>query len=185
MEPELRAIPGMISMRSLRRSIASELEAHGHAAKSKALLAEILASYDVMPADSAAMPQAKVGRAVTLSALGRHAEAYALAKEALGRDTSLGGAFQVGLLAAYAGDREAAMKADARLAAQPTQYRKGALQLLRARIAAALGDRARAVALLRQAQHEGLTVHLNAHNVPELRLLKGDAEFDELVKSRG
>ena len=100
------------------------------------------------------------------------------------RDTSLASVLQIAPLAAWAGDRATAMRADARLAAQPTAYYKGTWPYQRARIAAALGDRGRAVALLREAQRQGLPIHTSWHSSAELRRLKGDLGFDALVRLR-
>jgi hypothetical protein len=70
-----------------------------------------------------------------------------------------------GVLAARAGDRAAALRADAELAHRPRT--PGAL-LWRARIAAALGDRARAATLVREAVARGFAYDGLTHAGPEL-----------------
>ena len=91
---------------------------------------------------------------------------------------------QLAVSAAYAGDRGPAASVEPRLAAQDTKYHKGAWQYQRARLAAVLGDRRRAVSLLREAEQQGFATHMYAHSSPELRLLKGDPGFEELIRAR-
>jgi hypothetical protein len=71
-------------------------------------------------------------------------------------------------LAARLGRREEAERAAVELAGRPAKYLHGRQTLWRAHIAAALGDRDRAVALLRQAYGEGYPVSDDFDLEPEL-----------------
>ena len=86
-----------------------------------------------------------------------------------------------GVLAARRGDRETALKADTTLGALREPYLGGANTLWRARIAALLGERDRAITLLRQAFAEG-KLYLDVHDNIDLRSLHDSPAFQELMR---
>jgi hypothetical protein len=91
----------------------------------------------------------------------------------------------LGVSAARLGDTASAERYAARLAAIRRPYTFGRPAFARARIAAALGRRDDAVALLREAESQGLHAAREAHVAPELAALRGYAPYDELVKAKG
>ena len=90
----------------------------------------------------------------------------------------------LGAAAAQRGDTARAMRLTASLVALDVPYLRGAHTLARARIAAALGRRAEAIALTRQSIAEG-QVYEVIHVLPELLELRGDPEFDALFRIVG
>ena len=71
-------------------------------------------------------------------------------------------------LAARLGRRDEAERVSAELAARPAKYLHGRQTFWRAHIAAAMGERDQAVALLRQAYSEGYPVSDDFDQPPEL-----------------
>lgn len=90
----------------------------------------------------------------------------------------------LGAVAAQRGDTARALRLTATLSALDVPYLHGAHTLARARIAAALGRRAEAIALTRQSISEGQVFDV-IHLVPELLPLRGDPEFDALFRVVG
>ena len=90
----------------------------------------------------------------------------------------------LGAVAAQRGDTARALRLTATLATLDVPYLHGAHTLARARIAAALGRRADAIALTRQSISEGQLFDA-IHVVPELLPLRGDPEFDALFRIVG
>jgi hypothetical protein len=124
-----------------------ELRAHGHGARARALLDRALAA---PPADDSSLAAAEE-RALLLAEAERWSEARALLEGVLGRAPGRATARgALGVVAARQGDRAEAQRAQAVLAA-PVPFALGRRTMWRARIASALGDRARAVALVQQA----------------------------------
>jgi len=74
---------------------------------------------------------------------------------------------------------------DRELAAAPQPYLFGRHTLWRARIAAASGEEARAVSLLRRACREGLAFGLDLHVDPDFASLRGEREFQEFLRPKG
>jgi hypothetical protein len=88
------------------------------------------------------------------------------------------------VLAARRGDRAPALAADSALAASRRPYLNGRHTYWRARIAALLGDREGAVALLRQAIQEG-RMYPELHAQMDLAPLHGLPAFEELIRHKG
>ena len=105
----------------------------------------------------------------------------ALIKEQPGNSAYLGLA---GAIAARMGDSASAMKQAAalsRLASEPD----GIVELARAQLAAVLGQRERAVELLRDAFARGLSMSTALHRQMDFESLRGFAPFDELMRPKG
>ena len=82
------------------------------------------------------------------------------------------------------GDSTSAMKQAAalsRLASEPD----GIVELARAQLAAVLGQRERAVELLRDAFARGLSMSTALHRQMDFESLRGFAPFDELMRPKG
>lgn len=90
----------------------------------------------------------------------------------------------VGIIAAQQDNRALAERVAADLAARAGAYDQGATEYQRARIRARLGDRDRAVALLRQAHSQGTILSFGAFNDPDLRSLHGYPPFEELLRPK-
>jgi tetratricopeptide (TPR) repeat protein len=91
----------------------------------------------------------------------------------------------IGVLAARRGDAEEARAMDAWLAELDRPYVFGQATHMRARIAALLGERDRAVALLEQAFREGYGEWPILHIEPDFATLRTYPPFRELVRPRG
>jgi tetratricopeptide (TPR) repeat protein len=95
---------------------------------------------------------------------------------------------QLGVIAARQKDRAGAAGADQRLVGVTRPYLFGAHTYRRARIAAQLGERARAVQLLREALAQGYRRNwttLTLHSDPDLEPLRGYAPFEEFMRPKG
>jgi TolB-like protein/tetratricopeptide (TPR) repeat protein len=174
-----------------------ELRAHGHGARARALLDRALAA---PPADDSSLAAAEE-RALLLAEAERWSEARALLEGVLGRAPDRATARgALGVVAARQGDRAEAQRAQAVLAAA-VPFALGRRTMWRARIASALGDRARAVALVQQALGEGYPVlqgyaglpgrsprfdyaEPSVHADPALASLADDPAFQRVVAPR-
>jgi len=90
-----------------------------------------------------------------------------------------------GRLAARMGDTETARDIADRLASMEIPYDRGKATYERARIEALLGERERAVELLRQAYDEGWAYNLNLHTEMDFEGLKGFGPFEAFIRPRG
>ncbi|MEP7384278.1 MAG: FlgO family outer membrane protein [Gemmatimonadota bacterium] len=88
----------------------------------------------------------------------------------------------LGATAAQRGDTARALHLTAALAALDVPYLLGANTLARARIATVLGRRAEAIALTRQSIAEGQEYE-SIHRLPELQSLRGEPEFDQMLRT--
>jgi hypothetical protein len=164
---------------------ALELRAHGHPAASRALAAKGLAWEE---ANSPASRNedgdlALRGRLLRLS--DRWAEGEAIFRTLVARDTSeleyLG---QLGTFVAAQGHRSEAERIDSALARHDGPYVIGRQTFWRARIAAALGDRDRAVNLLREAHWQGKPFEGSDDAVLEWETIRDHPGFKELYRSK-
>jgi tetratricopeptide (TPR) repeat protein len=90
----------------------------------------------------------------------------------------------LGALAARRGDRATAIAADSALASLRRAYLAGRHTYWRARIASLLGDRERAVTLLREALGEGRTYPM-LHGEGDFAPLHGMPAFQDLIRPKG
>lgn len=84
-----------------------------------------------------------------------------------------------------AGDTHEAARIARQLADLDTPYLLGQNTIWRARIAALLGDRDQAVALLRDAYAEGYSWWLELHYDIDFESLRDHAAFQELIRPKG
>ena len=176
--------PGSVMQRS-----AEELRVHGHPGAAKAILERAI-SYYQKDANDSTKP------VVSLWALGSvlyragYVDSAELAFELMRKRGSCCGGYRVhgffGALAATRGDRALALAYDDSLATPAprlTVWDRATMIYYRARIAAQLGERERAVALLQEAMALGWPPGLDSiHIEPELEPLRGLPAFDQLVR---
>jgi tetratricopeptide (TPR) repeat protein len=195
--PDPLYLPGELTW-----ALGRELRAHGHEAAALAVFERALAWYDARPAVERASPALRGRRAEALYDAGRWNEARqqfeALAAERRGDASRVGDLGTLGIspigdldyrgylgaLAARRGDRAAALTVDAALAAWPAPHLLGRHTYWRARIAALLGERERAMGLLREALRQGRT-YLVVHVEADFVALHGLPAFQELVRPKG
>ena len=146
-----------------------ELRAHGQPAASARVLDSLAARPLATAPDSAGALYVRLVRGELLYALGRwqESERVLLPLRAKVQD-ELGLTGRLATLAARLGRGDEAARVAAELAARPAKYLHGRQTFWRAHIAAALGDRDRAVGLLRQAYGEGYPVSDDFDQPPEL-----------------
>jgi tetratricopeptide (TPR) repeat protein/TolB-like protein len=167
---------------------AEELKAHGHLANVPQMLGRLEDWMASLPAAEAASPEAQCRRVDALNLENRYEEALAVIQpladsypdpdevEILGR---------LGRTAAAAGDTELALRTELRLRDLDQPDFLSSARVWRARITAVLGERARAVSLLRDAFAHGYQQGPWVHHDNALGSLRGYAPFDELVRPKG
>ncbi|MFN8012487.1 MAG: protein kinase [Holophagaceae bacterium] len=137
--------------------VAMDLRVHGHGEASRRVAAEALAGLDRKGAGAAGAEDPAAGRRMLALALaGRLEESLAAAEGLLRKHPGQPGLLgHAGMMAADLGRREEARRRLAELAALPAKDTQGRLLLMRARVAARLGETGTALALLQQATAEG------------------------------
>lgn len=156
----------------------NELLVHGHPAEARIMAGRAAAWY--LAHDGAIGP--------TVHALLRSGdvrEAAAVLDTAAAKDTTLLLSTRA-LVAIAQGDRKKAQQMDAQIASRPRgpADERGNRQLLRARIAATLGEKERAVRFLREAIANGAPFGIAMHGDPMLHVLAGYKPYDDLMKPR-
>jgi tetratricopeptide (TPR) repeat protein len=175
---------------------ALELRAHGYPAAAHDVLERALAWLASRPADEQAGTLFRFDLAQALYAAGSWDSAYALAVPLARRyPDSLGYQGLLGVLAARRGRRLEAERLERRLAAVADPYAQGAPEYWRAAIAAQLGERDKAVALLAEAWAHGLVDAVRAsrhmitgptlHSDLYFESLRDYPPFQELVRPKG
>ena len=150
---------------------ARELRAHGSPVAARALAQEALDSFPVLP-DSSKFGDPARWKMQALREAGHDREALTLAESLSVRqpgDVALTAI--VGAISARMGDWATARRIDTTLSTSPVSIDARWLKVVRARLAATLGDRDRAVALVRSAC---------MHGCPNFEDLHSDLEFDAL-----
>lgn len=156
-----------------------ELHAHGHGRAAGAMFDRAFAWYRGQPIEGSQRAQL----AWALGAAGRAAEAEALYREILAdtpEDVMANG--MTGVLAAQRGDTAEASRRDAWLGALRTRRRSWEPLVLRAQIAAQLGQLDRAEWLLGQAFDRGLQYNLGLHADPFLDPLRERGTFRMMIR---
>jgi tetratricopeptide (TPR) repeat protein len=175
--PSARPRPGVIIV-----TAASELRAHGRREDSAKVAAQALRwldGLDTTVANSAPMLSI---RGDALALLARWAEASATYEKLVAATPgSPWPRSDLGVAAAGRRDVATAHKASAVLAQMNRPYIRGAHTYGRARIAAALGERDRAVDMLREAFAEGQALAWVVHGDQAFERLRGYASFEQLT----
>ncbi len=91
----------------------------------------------------------------------------------------------LGVLAARRGDRKAALEVEKKLSGFDAPGMFGRHVYWQARIAAQLGDRERAVALLREAYARGHPFSVLLHRDMDLEPLRGDPAYEQFMEAKG
>jgi tetratricopeptide (TPR) repeat protein/TolB-like protein len=166
--------------------VALELNAHGHPDAARRAAERAVAWYRAQRPEEQSQPEYRYTLAQSLELLGRYDEAQPLMHGLAAEDPSnvdyRGG---LGVLAARQGDQAEARRIDETLATLSRHYLSGVHTYYRAQIAAVLGDRERAVALLRDALAQGAADpwdHL--HSEPAFASLRGYPPFDEVLRPK-
>lgn len=170
------------------RTVALELRVHGHAEAASRVLSRVFELYEEAPDSVRRDPQARrqLGRA--LFTAGRWTESRAVFEQLLaeGHEPHVARG-DLAVAAAALGDRALAEAVDrfyAQMVAENPADNGWATQW-RARIAAVLGDRDRAVRLIAQAHAEGWPHWSRDHLVEEYDSLRGYEPFEEIMTPRG
>ena len=187
---EIPSLPahGLQKPGAVMREAALELRAHGYPDGSREVLQRAIAWLDSRPRAEQATEASRFDRLQTLYAARRWEPARAIAEQ-LVKEHPDNVTYQglVGVLAAVRGDRRGAERADSVLVARRGPFVRGLPTYWRACIAAQLGDRARAVTLLIQADAEGLNLFFvqSYHADPSLERLAGYPPFQEFLRPKG
>ena len=175
--------PGQVNL-----CLAAELKAHGHAAEGEVLIDEAAEWYRAHPVEEQTIPTPVPCSMLLLAPIyyqGRWNEARTYYLRILASDSSNEAAHAaMGAIAARRGDRDDAAAMDRWLAAHPS-VRRGRSTYARARIAAILGDRERAMDLLQQAFNEGLNHRMFIHVDPDMEPLHDLPAYRQLFALKG
>jgi tetratricopeptide (TPR) repeat protein len=162
------------------------LRAHGFPAASFRATDRAIQWHSSRPAEEAASWEHRFSLARAYYIGERWDEAAALFEE-LASEVPSSGEAQVflGVLAARRGDREAALRIEERLSelGAPGPFRLNTYW--QARIAALLGDRERAVALLREAHARGLPFTVFVHREMDFEPLHDYEPFQQFIEPKG
>ena len=165
---------------------AAEFRAHAHPNAADKTLDRIRQWYEAQPEEEVASTQHRRILGDALAYAGRWEGArdlfYELAVQRPDIPAWLG---RVGVLAARLGDNDQALRIDEQLAAINKPYLYGSPTLYRARIAAVLGERQRAVSLLSNAFTEGLSYGIWLHRDIDFETLHDYPAFQELLRPKG
>lgn len=165
--------------------IAQDLRVHGHGDASARLALETFLSIERKQAAGTASRALEIFRMESLSLAGRTTEALSAAQSLLRKDpANLAALGRYGLLQAELGHVREARSAMDRLAKLPRKDQLGLPSLLRARIAARLGEKELALTLLREATAEGQPLGHVRHLDVALAGLQGFAPFDAFLRLR-
>jgi tetratricopeptide (TPR) repeat protein len=175
---------------SLLENTGLELAAHGHTAAAQEAFDRAIAWLRAQPPEQQGSPDARRALAGVLNSAGRWDEALALYRSVAAADSSDSDAwFTFANLAARRGDRAEAERIERWLEAKGRGETRGAADESwglygRARIAGLLGERARAIGLLRKAAQRGFNGWRVAHRDPDLAPLRADPAFREWIRPK-
>ncbi len=166
------------------RLASEELRAHGHEAEAMELLERAIRWYQSRPAEE--LNNFRHAYALTLYNARRWAEAKVIYEElAKESPTAFGPQVFLGLIAARQGDRETALNISDRLRDLKTPNFSGSNTYNRACIAAILGDKEHAVALLKEFFLQGRAFSIDVHRDFDFESLWDYPPFIELLKPKG
>jgi tetratricopeptide (TPR) repeat protein len=165
--------------------VALDLRIHGHREASARLAGEILQSLERKLAAGQGSEALEVLRMESLYLAGRPAESLAAGRGILRRNpASLPALGRLGIVHADQGQAGEARGVMERLARLPRKDRLGLVSLLRARIAARLGEKEQALTLLREATEEGQPIGYLRHLDVAFEGLRGYAPFQEFLRPK-
>lgn len=168
---------------SIRLNLAFFLHHLGKEAAASAFAEEALSRFQALPPASRARAWWGVAKLQTL--LGRHREALDTVLEEWARSPGLWATGQAGCLYALNGQPDLARDCERRLAAYDLPGEGGSVPLFQAFIAARLGEKARAVDLLKQAADRGVPLAMGWYSDPDLEDLRGYPPFEALMRPKG
>ncbi|MBI1723880.1 MAG: protein kinase [Gemmatimonadetes bacterium] len=162
-----------------------EFLAHGHDEAARAMLPRALSTYEGFATQTGAMRADSVAFATALFA----ARDYRRSREwwqrlASARDTSGEAQRNLTFLAAREGGRERALRESEQWAVNPPPFHPGRVSYRRAQVAAELGDKPRAIALLRQAFAEGFPFGVGIHRDIHLQSIWNEPGFRDLMRPK-
>jgi TolB-like protein/tetratricopeptide (TPR) repeat protein len=171
-------------------SLGLELRAHGHREASATMLARALGALQGCSPEEARTEETRAELALLFRLAGRWDEAHAideqLAREApVDTERALVRAGDLGVLAALRGHRGEALRISDELSRIARPFLFGVHNYERARIAAQLGEKDRAVDLMRTAMGQGFFLSSESNGLPlepSFDTLRGYPPFEELVK---
>jgi len=168
------------------RVAAEELRAHGYSQEASQVLSRALDWYNNRPPSEARSESVRYGVARVHYQAERWGEAERLL-EALAAENPDSVSFlgYLGALAARQGDREKAVRISEKLAETDVRYLLGLNTYWRASIQALLGERERAVNLLREAHAQGREFGITWHRDINLEPLRSFPPFEELMRPKG
>jgi tetratricopeptide (TPR) repeat protein len=173
--------PGDVMMEA-----ASELNAHGHKDVAREIIAEVIAWAESRPEAERKTEAGQRFFAQALYGAGRWDEAGGIfGSLASGHPEDIDYQGSLGTLAARRGDREGAMKVSNELAAIDRRFLNGIHTYWRACIASLLGEKERAVALLRESFSQGRFYRVGLHRDINLEPLWDYQPFKELLRPKG
>jgi len=184
---EAALLPGedQLTVGEVMTNVVAELRTHGHREAAVEVAGRALAWWQLRPPEEAALPASQLGLAVALYQAERWEEATSilrrLSEEAAGPLDVDG---YLGTLAARRGDRTAALAISNRLEGRTARDLFAGYLYRQARIAAQLGDRDRAISLLREALARGMPFGVWFHRDIDLEPLHGFPPFEEFLKPR-
>jgi hypothetical protein len=166
---------------------AFELRAHGHRETARRTAERAVAWFRALPVTEAAKYQGGLMQALWQCEWWAEAKTIAEAElaKAPGYPDDIDYRGCVGTLAARLGDVAQARRIEAELAALTRPYLYGEQTYQRACIAAQLGEKDRALALLREAFAQGCGFRIQMHRDPDLEPLWGYPPYEELMKPKG
>jgi DNA-binding SARP family transcriptional activator len=181
----LRWVPGLNPGLILVQA-AEELRVHGFPEEADAVLSRFPSWYDSLDPEQRMRPEVRVplGRAHYLA--GRLDSARGVFSEI--RSAAPGNPLPLrylGTIAARDGDRETALARSRELADLDGDYLFGQQTLGRAAIAARLGEKQEALALLRRSVSEGVMFGARLHADPDLMVLRDYPPYQEFMRPEG
>jgi tetratricopeptide (TPR) repeat protein len=185
---EQTTLRGIGTPAGVRRIAAEELRAHGHEDQAMALLDEAIRWYEGLPSDS--LNSIKEYYAMTLYNARRWDKARTIYEELakkFPKDSATGRGYEtsLGIIAARQGDRKRAMEVSEWLKNLKVAYLFGGNTYDRACIAAILGDKEQAVALLKESFLQGNAFGTGIHKDFDLESLWDSPPFIEFLKPKG
>jgi tetratricopeptide (TPR) repeat protein len=167
--------------------VALEVQTHGHPEAARTAAERAVSWYRAQPSEQRSQPEYRYTLARALELLGQYGEADSLMQGLVAAEPgNVDYQGVLGVLAARRGDRAEAQRIDQALAGLSQPYLTGFPTYYRAEIAAVLGNRERAVELLRDAiAHGAVDPWDHLHSEPAFIALHGYPPFDELLRPKG